>query len=694
MKIRKTLFFLILFLNFNSVAQDLTGVWQGVVYIIGTTRYYVLTIKVTQNRNSLTGTSFTEEATQPIFALQTFSGTINNSVLNYEDVARIDSSNSYEYNWCFRYGPLTYDSVSERLYGNMKTKNCHQDIISIDVYRLRVSADTVICSSKKVNITATGQNLRWYSDSLKQNLIDTGRNIAPFIAGTTTLYATQTIFNTESTVYPVTIRVIGATQTQNKSICMGQSLMVGDTVYKTSGTYTKTFKIANGCDSNIITNLIVNPVRSVTQNFSICNGGSVVVGDTIYKTSGIYKKILSTIQGCDSTVTTNLTVSNVQKTNQSLTICAGQSISVGDTIYKTSGVYLKKIAGFSGCDSLVTTNLTVLLLKTTAQNISLCDGQTYTAPDTVYKTAGIYTKHFKIQNNCDTLINTLNLTVYPKYTITNNLTLCNGQSAVVGDTVYKTTGNYKKLLKSTNGCDSTILTNLKIISEVVLTQKKSICEGENIIVGDTVYKTAGIYIKKLKSISGCDSIISTELNVTQLDLTMPHDTIIRLGDSLELNPRIETNVSTSWIWSPKDMVQCDTCLITWAKPKTTTKFQLSVSDSTGKCKIQGFVTVKTKNNCEFFIPNSFSPNGDNINDVFKIFPTACVKSIKRFAVLNRWGNLITASNTVSTFKDELEIWDGKINNVPAQSDIYIYFVEVEYYNGETEILSGDIMLLK
>ncbi len=64
---------------------------------------------------------------------------------------------------------------------------------------------------------------------------------------------------------------------------------------------------------------------------------------------------------CDSTVTTNLTVSNAVTGSQTLTICIGNSIIVGTSTYDSTGVYTDVLPGaaMSGCDSTVTTNLTV-----------------------------------------------------------------------------------------------------------------------------------------------------------------------------------------------------------------------------------------------------------------------------------------------------------------------------------------------
>ena len=78
--------------------------------------------------------------------------------------------------------------------------------------------------------------------------------------------------------------------------------------YNISGTYTSASTNTAGCthiDSLVLT--ISNPTSS-TNNISICYGESVIVVSNTYSQSGTYTDVISNINGCDSTITTNLTV--------------------------------------------------------------------------------------------------------------------------------------------------------------------------------------------------------------------------------------------------------------------------------------------------------------------------------------------------------------------------------------------------
>jgi hypothetical protein len=73
----------------------------------------------------------------------------------------------------------------------------------------------------------------------------------------------------------------------------------------------------------------------------------------------VYADTLSNINGCDSVVTTTLTVLPANMFSQNITLCAGDSVAVGNNVYNTAGTYNDTLADVNGCDSLITTVVTV-----------------------------------------------------------------------------------------------------------------------------------------------------------------------------------------------------------------------------------------------------------------------------------------------------------------------------------------------
>jgi gliding motility-associated-like protein len=68
-------------------------------------------------------------------------------------------------------------------------------------------------------------------------------------------------------------------------------------------------------------------------------------------------------------------------------------------------------------------------------------------------------------------------------------------------------------------------------------------------------------------------------------------------------------------------------------------------------------------------PNTFTPNGDQVNDVFKLVTLSGVTKVELMEIYNRWGQKVYESN------DPNAVWDGKIDGTEAPSDVYVYNIK-------------------
>ncbi|MCH2229402.1 MAG: CotH kinase family protein [Crocinitomicaceae bacterium] len=87
------------------------------------------------------------------------------------------------------------------------------------------------------------------------------------------------------------------------------------------------------------------------------------------------------------------------------------------------------------------------------------------------------------------------------------------------------------------------------------------------------------------------------------------------------------------------------------------------------------------------VPTGFSPNGDGNNDTYTIIVGKDVLSFT-FSLYDRWGNrmLVTSEKGFE--------WDGTLNGVALSAGVYAYVLEAVYMNGEGELRSGNITLVK
>src|SRR5207253_5178252 len=125
-------------------------------------------------------------------------------------------------------------------------------------------------------------------------------------------------------------------------------------------------------------------------------------------TSGIYVSHIPNAAGCDSAITTTLTVIPNTSSSASASICNGSSYTLPEgTSQNTSGVYVSHITNAAGCDSAITTTLTVIANSSSSASASICNGSSFTLPDgTSQSTTGVYILHIPNAAGCDSAITT------------------------------------------------------------------------------------------------------------------------------------------------------------------------------------------------------------------------------------------------------------------------------------------------
>jgi gliding motility-associated-like protein len=87
------------------------------------------------------------------------------------------------------------------------------------------------------------------------------------------------------------------------------------------------------------------------------------------------------------------------------------------------------------------------------------------------------------------------------------------------------------------------------------------------------------------------------------------------------------------------------------------------------------------------VPNAFSPNDNGQNDQFGPVGVG-IKAIN-FYVYDRWGKMVWESHSMD------ERWDGKVDDeIPNQSNVFIWKAEVTFVNGLTEYYTGEVLMVK
>ena len=196
----------------------------------------------------------------------------------------------------------------------------------------------------------------------------------------------------------------------------------------TIGTYQIDYAYSMGTTSFSIT---INPTYIETAVAAICSNETLIFGSQTLNASdvGLNTELFQSIDGCDSIVNLTLTVNTTSLTQESATICDNETLSWASQTLDASNAGLNTVvlSTVNGCDSTLEINLTVLPAYSETTTITICEGETFAFNgQTLDSTnAGLNTSTFQSANGCDSLVSlTLNIE-----TIDAQVTVTSGQIA-------------------------------------------------------------------------------------------------------------------------------------------------------------------------------------------------------------------------------------------------------------------------
>ena len=304
------------------------------------------------------------------------------------------------------------------------------------------------------------------------------------------------------------------------SLCVGDSILFGNTYYKNPGTYTHTLTSEQNCDSLIILNLNFSEPENRIIYRTIYDGDSILFGGIYLKTEGIYTAIESADYGCFNTEL-HLTVEPLcVPTSETITdtICHGETYTLNGLDYTVANTYTQTITNLAGCDSVITLHLTVNQPTSETITDTICHGETYTLNGLDYTVSNTYTQTITNLAGCDSVI-TLHLVVNIPTSETITDTICHGETYTLNGADYTVANTYTQTITNLAGCDSVITLHLVVNLPTSETITDTICQGENY----TLYnfnllnvQSDTVLIDSLKTDFGCDSIVTVELFVKPL----------------------------------------------------------------------------------------------------------------------------------------------------------------------------------
>ena len=224
--------------------------------------------------------------------------------------------------------------------------------------------------------------------------------------------------------------------------------------------------------------------------------------------------------------TFSLTAGAVTNINQ--TLCRGESITVNEVIYdesNPSGTETIEGGTIDGCDSIIHVSLNYFDENSFNLELQLCQGQSITVNGNVYDESQLIgTEIFEngATNGCDSIVH-ISLSFVEELHTDLEFQICEGEGIIVGDSVYTQTGSYQEIFVSSFGCDSIVSLDLEVYENSLSEFNFEICQGETfegvMINSDTLIEN--ILINQF----GCDSIIQNQVTVLPSYYSETADTI-------------------------------------------------------------------------------------------------------------------------------------------------------------------------
>jgi gliding motility-associated-like protein len=560
----------------------------------------------------------------------------------------------------------------------------------------------------------------------------------------TTAAGCDSIINTNLFVSPSPVTTV------NDTICQGISYTLpSGNVVSTAGNYSDTLQTAQGCDSIINTSLFVLAIPVTDVFDTICQGTTYTLPNGgVVNSTGNYTDTVSTLAGCDSAIVTHLFVTLPPTGDVYDTICQGQNYTLpSGIVVSAAGSYADTVSTIAGCDSVVVTHLTVNPTSAVTVNDTICSGSTYTLPDgTIVSTAGNYTSTFANQYGCDSTITTNLVVIAITLTAQSTDALCNGDAngtvtatATGGVTPYTYTlssggniigtnnsGSFNNLIAANYTVDVTDNTGCTATSNITVSEPAALTVQDNQVdvtcygfidgqiiltaaggTGPYAYDVqgttntsglftqlaAGSYNYSVTDINNCT--ISGTVTITQPQQILlsvnPDSATIKLSESVQLLATTNYDPNANYLWSPANLLSCVTC----PNPSITTyqsvdlQVQVTVNVNGVDCYAEADVPITVIPDYTIFIPNSFTPNADGLNDMFKLFGNIpAIKNIE-VTVFNRIGEKVYQS-----YYAEFE-WDGKYQGKYVDPGVYVYLVKATFLDNNTEkILKGGLTIIR
>ncbi len=302
---------------------------------------------------------------------------------------------------------------------------------------------------------------------------------------------------------------------------------------------------------------------------------------------------------------------------------------------------------------------------------------------------------------------------------TDEQTICMGEIFQFGSQELTVEGDYFEAFISSRGCDSFVNLSLAVLPienlsfDIQETDPSCFDFLDGAIAFDLIGGNRGPYVSTIDDMplennalnglaAGEYSILVTDsqgcvtsaesllINPPPLTVSLPADTVVSLGDIIELTA-IPSEIVDSIIWFPNDITDCINCEAIEFVPTFSGAYSVQVQNANG-CIATAELNINISiDDLQIYIPSVFMPDAIGEDNMFTIgVKPNLITNVASVKIYDRWGGLIHNLNNTMT----LDLWDGRINNKSAAPGVYPYRIELTLIDGNLFTILGHVTILR
>ncbi len=538
----------------------------------------------------------------------------------------------------------------------------------------------------------------------------------PLPPGTDTLFLYPSAQGCDSVVNVTVTALLTSTGSESLSACPGEFADYNGTQIAAGAS--QDFALTNwlGCDSIVTVTVVELQPSASTVNLTACPGTTAIYNGTPVAAGASMDFTLANWLGCDSVVAVSVAALPAGTLVVDGLACTGGFFDYNGNQVAAGASQTFYEVNASGC--MDTVIVAVMEVPTSASSLQLpaCPGTTVTYGGMTLSPGDV--EDFTLTNwlNCDSVV-TVTVLAVQSDTTQLALQVCEGETVGYNSQTLSAGEQYTWVGTNQAGCDSVVFVSVTAFPSVSYDLAASqICWNAidgNIAVGnisgstgpyqfslngtafqsDTLFAglPPGDYTVAVQDVNGCIFSENISIGAVPPIVAEAQDETLVCGETVMLQPVVVSSLPVLWQWSDSSGVVSTADRLQVSSPG------VYIFTVTNDCEsMTGNINVQAEPLAEarlIYLPNSFSPNDDGINDCYRGYVAPDLEIISyELKIFDRWGDLLFETEDIEG------CWDGWFRGKEMDPAVMVYWLRMRVRNCDGQEVDlfrkGDVNLVR